>query len=172
LTAARAGEVLGARWSELDLGERVCTIPANRMKARREHRVPLSDEALAVLRAVLSSQAEDAAAFVFPGQRGDRPLSAMAMTMLLRRMNESAPGEPKEGPPRWRDRMGAAVVPHGFRSSFRDWCAEATDTPHAVAEAALAHTVGDKVVAAYQRGDMFQKRRDLMDRWGRYCAGG
>ncbi|WP_431269027.1 hypothetical protein [Dankookia sp. P2] len=91
----------------------------------------------------------------------------MAMLMLLRRMNRGADGEL----PRWRDgRTGAAITAHGFRSSFRDWCEEATSTPHAVAEAALAHTIGDRVEAAYRRGDLFQKRAALMQDWADYCA--
>ena len=147
-----AGEVLGARWSELDLDAAVWTVPADRMKAGREHRVPLSTAALTVLRGMLPLRPKDADGYVFPGQKKDKPLSSMAMLMLLRRMK--------------RDDLTA----HGFRSTFRDWTEEATSTPHAVAEAALAHTIGNKVEAAYRRGDLFQKRAALMQEWSDYCA--
>ena len=152
LTGCRTGEVLGARWSELDLDAAVWTVPADRMKAGREHRVPLSTAALTVLRGMLPLRPKDADGYVFPGQKKDKPLSSMAMLMLLRRMK--------------RDDLTA----HGFRSTFRDWTEEATSTPHAVAEAALAHTIGDKVEAAYRRGDLFQKRAALMQEWSDYCA--
>jgi integrase len=146
LTAARTGEVLGARWSEVDLDGRLWTVPANRMKAGREHRVPLSDAALAIL-----SGLDRTGDLVFPGQRRDRSLSNMALLMLLRRVG--------------RDDLTA----HGFRSTFSDWCAEQTNFPSEVREMALAHTVGDKVEAAYRRGDLFEKRRQLAEAWGRYC---
>ena len=159
LTAARSGEVLrsfrdgevvGASWGEIDRQAKVWTIPAKRMKAGREHRVPLSDRALAIL-----GEAEKArrGKFIFPGQRGDQPLSDMALTMLLRRMN-----------------VTDATV-HGFRSSFRDWAGEATNFPREIAEAALAHTVGDKVERAYRRGDALERRRELMEAWASFCAG-
>ncbi len=153
LTAARTGEVLGARWVEIDLTARLWTVPASRMKAGREHRVPLSEPVLAVLRAMAKLRTTDSSdALVFPGGRAGKPLSIMAMTMVLRRMKR---GE---------------VTVHGFRSSFRDWAAEATDHQSEVAEAALAHTLGDKVEAAYRRGDLFEKRRRLMDDWAKFCA--
>jgi integrase len=149
LTAARTGEVIGAQWSEIELGERLWTIPAERMKAGREHRVPLSDAALAILAKMAATRQND---HVFPGGRASRPISNPAMLMLLRRMG--------------RDDLTI----HGFRSSFRDWAAERTGFPAEVADMALAHVVGDKVEAAYRRGDLFQKRRQLMDAWARHCA--
>ena len=153
LTTARSGEVLGARWGEIDLAAKVWTVPATRMKAGREHRVPLSEAALAVLTDMAKLRTADSAeAFVFPGAAKDRPLSIMAMTMVLRRM-----------------KRGELTV-HGFRSSFRDWVGEATGTPREVAEAALAHTLADKTEAAYARGDLFAKRRRLMDDWAKFCA--
>lgn len=152
LTATRTGETLGARWSEIDLGAAVWTVPGERMKAGREHRVPLSDAALAVLATMAPLRPEEGDGYVFPGAAEGRPLSTMAMLMLLRRM--------KRGD----------LTAHGFRSTFRDWCEEATSTPHAVAEAALAHIIGDKVEAAYRRGDLFAKRARLMAEWADYCA--
>lgn len=154
LTAARSGEVLGARWSEMDLRAAVWTVPPERMKVGREHRVPLSPPAVALLRGLLPFQeaAHGPAPLVFPGQREDRPLSVMAMTMALRRM--------KRGD----------ITPHGFRSTFRDWAGETTAHPREVVEAALAHRVGDKVEQAYARGDLFQKRRRLMDEWAAFVA--
>jgi integrase len=149
LTAARTGEVLGARWSEINFAERLWTVPAERMKSGKEHRVPLSDTALAILEQMQAIRQDD---FVFPGGKARRPMSNMAMAMTLRRTGR---GE---------------MTVHGFRSSFRDWAAERTGFPAEVAEMALAHTVGDKVAAAYRRGDLFQKRRQLMDAWARYCA--
>ena len=149
LTAARTGEVIGALWGELDLAVRLWTIPAERMKADKEHRVPLSDAAIAILEDLQRVRQGD---YVFPGGRAGRPISNMAMTMTLRRMGR---GE---------------LTVHGFRSSFRDWAAERTGFPAEVAEMALAHAVSDKVEAAYRRGDLFQKRRQLMDAWARYCA--
>jgi len=153
LTAARSGEVLGARWGEIDLATKVWTVPAARMKAHREHRVPLSETALAVLTEMAKLRTADTAeAFVFPGAQPNRPLSIMAMTMTLRRM-----------------KRGDLTV-HGFRSTFRDWVGEATGTPREVAEAALAHAIADKTEAAYARGDLFTKRVRLMDQWAKFCA--
>jgi integrase len=142
LTAARTGEVLGATWGELDSEQRTWMIPARRMKSGREHRVPLSDRAVELLREL--------------PREGQRPfaLSNMALLQLLKRMNR--PG----------------ITAHGFRSSFRDWAAERTNYPNHVVEMALAHAVGDKVEAAYRRGDLFQKRRALMRAWSAFCAGG
>jgi integrase len=151
LTAARSGEMLGARWSEFDLPGTVWKIPASRMKARREHRVPLSGPALAVLNKLLPMRDPLAGDWVIPGAREGRPLSNMAMEMVLRRMERSD------------------ITVHGFRSAFRTWCAEATGYPGDVAEAALAHMKGDRVEAAYQRGDFFEKRRRLMDDWASFC---
>ena len=149
LTAGRTGEVIGSRWSEISLAERLWTIPAERMKAGKEHRVPLSDAARAILEQMQAIRQDD---FVFPGGKTKRPISNMAMAMTLRRMG--------------RDDLTV----HGFRSTFRDWAAERTDVPREVAEMALAHAVGDKVEAAYRRGDLFEKRRQLMDAWSRFCT--
>jgi integrase len=148
LTAARTGEVLRASWSEIDLKTKIWTVPANRMKSGREHRVPLSDAALAVLEQMNSLRQNDR---IFPGDRRET-LSDMALLMLLRRMNRSD------------------LTAHGFRSTFRDWAAERTNFPSEVVEMALAHAVSDKVEAAYRRGDLFEKRRKLMDAWASYCA--
>lgn len=156
LTAARTGEVIGARWAEIDLEERIWIIPGDRMKAGREHRVPLSPRAveiLAALRAevaVIQPAGDDS--YVFRSGLNAKPMSNMAMLMLLRRMK--------------RDDLTA----HGFRSTFRDWCAERTNFPSEVAEMALAHSVGDKVEAAYRRGDLFEKRRALMEQWASVCG--
>jgi integrase len=149
LTAARTGEVIGGRWDEIDFAERLWTVPAERMKAGKEHRVPLSDAAMTILQTLRETREGD---FIFPGSRGGRPISNMAMLMLLRRMGRSD------------------LTAHGFRSSFRDWAAECTTFPAEVAEMALAHVVGDKVEAAYRRGDLFQKRREIMDAWSKSCA--
>ncbi len=148
LTAARSGEVRAARWEEVSLDSRVWTVPAARMKAGREHRVPLSRRALEVLEEARSL--DDGPGLIFPGRSG-RPLSDMTFTALLRRLN-------------------IPCVPHGFRSSFRDWAAEQTDAPHAVMEAALAHVVGNSTEAAYFRSDLFERRRTLMDQWAEYLA--
>ncbi|WP_147154985.1 tyrosine-type recombinase/integrase [Reyranella soli] len=152
LTAARTGEALGARWSEIAEDQKLWTISADRMKAKREHRSPLSVRALAILDEMKPLRHEGCD-FVFPGALLGRPLSNMAMLTLLRRMER-----------------GDLTV-HGFRSSFRDWAAERTNFPSEVAEMALAHAVGDKVEAAYRRGDLFEKRRGLSDAWGAFCDG-
>ena len=157
LTVARTGEVIGARWREIDLAEQVWTVPSDRMKAGKEHRVPLSARALTILEDMaphrqIDDGQNDAGAFVFPGGKHGRPLSNMAFLMLLRRLK--------------RDDLTA----HGFRSTFRDWAAERTNFPSAVAEMALAHAVGDKVEAAYRRGDLFERRRGIMTAWSTYCA--
>jgi integrase len=153
LTAARTGEVIGARWSEVDVKASTWTVSAERMKASREHRVPLSEGALDVLREVAKLSTDPKTdGFMFPGGRAGKPLSSMALLMLLRRMERSD------------------LTAHGFRSTFRDWCAEATNYPREVAEAALAHTLRDKTEAAYQRGDLMEKRRRLMAEWGMFCS--
>jgi integrase len=153
LTAARTGEVIGAEWCEIDMQMAVWMVPAGRMKAAREHRVPLSDGAMAVLREVATLRTNPrAVGFVFPGGKAGKPLSSMALLMLLRRMGRGD------------------LTAHGFRSTFRDWCAEATNYPREVAEAALAHTLRDKTEAAYQRGDLVEKRRRLMGEWAAFCA--
>jgi integrase len=165
LTAARTGEVIGATWSEIDLESRVWTVPAVRMKGKRQHKVPLSNAAIAVLEGMHECKLSR---FVFPGDRPDRPLSNMAIEMLLRRMNDA---NEAVGRPRWIDpKQDRDAVVHGFRSTFRDWAAEQTSFPSEIAEAALAHAKGDKTEASYQRGDFFDKRRKLMDAWARYCA--
>ena len=148
LTAARSGEVLGATWQEIDWEARLWAVPASRMKAGREHRVPLSGRALAILKRLGEAKTGE---FVFPGQRIGKPLSAMSLEMVLRRM-----------------KIDAATV-HGFRSSFRDWCGEETSFPREIAEAALAHVAGDATERAYRRGDALEKRRKLMEAWAGYC---
>jgi integrase len=149
LTAARTGEVLGARLDEIDTAEKVWTIPADRMKAHKEHRIPLSARALEILADV----ADGEQLYIFSGAKVGKPLSNMAFLMLLRRMKR------------------ADLTAHGFRSSFRDWAADRTNFPSEVAEMALAHTISGKVEAAYRRGDLFLKRRTLMDAWAQFCAG-
>jgi integrase len=151
LTAARSGEVLGMLWSELDLEARVWTIPPARMKAGREHRAPLSEPALAILAKLSPVRASE---FVFPGRRSDRPLSAPALNMVLRRT-------PRQD--------GEAATVHGMRSAFRDWVGNETHFPREVAEAALAHQVGNAVEQAYRRSDALEKRRALMAAWGSFC---
>lgn len=146
LTAVRSAETYGATWEEFDLDKGVWTIPDERMKAAREHRVPLSERALAI---VAETKALDGT-YVFPGKKGGK-LSNMAMAMIIRRL-----------------KLDATV--HGFRSSFRDWAAERTSYSHEVCELALAHTVGNAVERAYRRGDQFEKRRRLMDDWATFCA--
>jgi integrase len=149
LTAARTGEVLGAHPREMDRVAKVWTVPGSRMKAGVEHRVPLSDRALEILEAIEPMRTGD---YVFPGQRRGRPLSNMSMNMLLRRLGVER------------------VTVHGFRSSFRDWAGECTAFPREVAEAALAHSVGDEVERAYRRGDALEKRRKLMDAWAGFLG--
>jgi integrase len=150
LTVTRSGETFGARWPEVDFEAKVWTIPSVRMKAGAEHRVPLTDPALALLRKLSSIRMND---YIFPGQGIDRPLSNMTMQATLRRMKVD-------------------VTPHGFRSTFRTWGAEQTSFPAEVLEAALSHTQGDKLIAAYQRGDLFAKRRELMAAWATFVCGG
>ncbi len=162
LTAARTGEVRGARWKEVDLEAAVWVIPAERMKGGRLHRVPLSVPAVALLRALLPLRTGPTA-LVFPGIKSGQPLSDMTLSALLRRMNG-------EGEPRWRDITGRAIVPHGFRSTFRVWAGEQTTHPREVVEAALAHVMRDKVEAAYARTDLLERRRPLMEEWGKWCT--
>lgn len=155
LTAARSGEIRGALWSEIDLERALWTIPAERMKAKREHVVPLSPEAVDVFRRALRFRApadSGRADLVFPGMMRGKALSDMALTKLLRD-------------------MGVDATAHGFRSSFRDWASERTNVAGEVAEMALAHAVADRTEAAYRRGNLLDKRRDLMERWGRFCVG-
>jgi integrase len=151
LTAARSGEVRGARWAEIDVEARTWTIPAERMKAGTEHRIPLTDPALDVLRLAkgLATRAED---HVFPAQKAATPLSDMTLSAVLKRHE-------------------IAVTVHGFRSTFRDWTEEATAYPFEVREAALAHAVKNKTERAYRRTDLFEKRREMMQEWGRHVVG-
>jgi integrase len=146
LCASRTSEVLGARWSEIDLKSKTWLVPADRMKGGVEHRVPLSEAAVALLEGL-----DKTSDFVFAGAKADRPMSNMSMDMVLRR-------------------LGVDVTVHGFRSSFRDWAGEMTETPREVAEAALAHAVGDAVERAYRRGDALERRRTLMEAWAHYCS--
>lgn len=148
LTAARSGEVRGAKWGEIDLAGKVWTVPANRMKAGREHRVPLTDRAIAILKHV--EPASDDSGFVFPGTRRSAPLSDMTLSAVLRRM-----------------KIGCTV--HGFRASFKTWADEATSYQRELVEAALAHVVGDATERAYKRGDALERRRELMAAWAAHC---
>lgn len=157
LTACRSGEVRGAKWCEFDLTHAVWTVPSERMKTGKEHRVPLSEAALAIVKGMKERAFCD---YVFPSSHGAKKaeekgaqMSDMTLSAVLRRMKVEA-------------------VPHGFRSTFRDWCAEQTDCPNEVAEMALAHAIGNKVEAAYRRGDLFNKRKQLMQEWGNYAFKG
>lgn len=147
LTAGRSGEVIGAKWGEVDLAKAIWTVPAERMKAGKEHRVPLSPRAVEILEQAKQFEGD----YVFAATR-KKPISSMAMAMLLRRMKQD-------------------VTVHGFRSAFRDWAAECTGYSHEVAEMALAHTISNAVERAYRRGDLFEKRRKLMEAWADFCAG-
>jgi integrase len=148
LTAARTSEALGARFDEIDLVSRLWTVPASRMKAANEHRVPLAPRAVTIVKAMAAIQQNE---FVFPGMKQGRSLSDMSLLMLLRDLR---PG----------------ITTHGFRSTFKDWCSECTHTPNFVSEAALAHSVADKVEAAYRRADLLEKRRVLMEAWAEFCG--
>jgi integrase len=157
LTATRTSEVIHATWSEIDSAAKVWTVPAARMKARREHRIPLSDAAIAVLEKVkpLAVMTDGLPSFdspVFPGQRRALPMSNMAMLKLLDRLQR------------------ADITVHGFRSTFSDWAAERSAFPREVVEMALAHTIENRVEAAYRRGDLFEKRRQLMEAWATFCS--
>ena len=146
LTATRSNEIRGATWDEIDFEKQIWTIPAERMKAAKEHRIPLSPLAIDLLKSVPRHVGEN---YIFVAPRGGQ-LSDMALTVFMRRLNVDA-------------------VPHGFRSTFRDWVAEHTNYPNHVAEMALAHTIGNKVEAAYRRGDLFDKRREMMNEWAGFC---
>jgi integrase len=148
LTASRTGEVIGARWPEVDLKREAWVVPAERMKARREHRVPLSDPVVTILKRAKEFGGE----YIFPGRAAGQPLSNMAFLMSLARMNYGD------------------VTTHGFRSTFRDWAAEQTEFANEVVEMALAHSIGNKTEAAYRRSDFFEKRRALMSAWGDFCG--
>ncbi len=149
LTAARTSEALGARWSELNLERKIWTVPAQRMKSGKEHRVPLSPRAVKLIKELETVKGNE---FVFPGQKPGKHLSNMCLLMLLRRMHKDD------------------FTVHGFRSTFRDWAAETTHFPNFVVEMALAHTIENKVEEAYRRGDLLEKRRELMKAWDRYCG--
>jgi integrase len=151
LTAARSGEVRLAEWSEIDLKAKTWTVPAGRMKANREHVIPLPTQAVALFERMKKHRRVNSD-LVFPGTKRGSALSDMTLTKVLRDMEVNA-------------------VPHGFRSTFRDWVAEQTNFPADLAEAALAHVIADKTVAAYQRGTMLEKRRTLMTAWANYCEG-
>jgi len=190
-TAARTGEVRGARWSEIDLINKVWTVPASRMKAKQEHQVPLSVPALGVLGKRFDARIDvrDETEFVFPSVARSRPsievdvqgdaefttksvtrvraLSVMALDMLLRRMNP----EPEQGLAKWHDqRSKRAITVHGFRSTFRDWIGEKTSFPSDLAEQCLAHRIHNKVEAAYKRGAALERRREIMDKWGAFST--
>jgi integrase len=156
LTATRTNEVLRAQWPEIDLEAAVWTVPAKRMKARREHRVPLSDTAMTVLKTLPRIEGNP---YLFPGTRHGRPLSSMALLQLMRGKGYGVGGDRGD------------YVPHGFRSSFRDWSGEVSTFPRDVAEMALAHVIENKVEAAYRRGDLFAKRRQMMQEWANFLKG-
>ncbi len=162
LTACRTSEVLNARWSEIDLDDGVWIIPPERMKAKREHRVALSSDAIRVLKQCKSAAQTS---FVFPSPRGDKPLSNMVMMMAKRRIFER--NDVPDALVKYK-----AITPHGFRSTFRDWAAEVSHYPREIAEMALAHAIENKVEAAYRRGDVLEKRRAMMEDWAKYCNGG
>jgi integrase len=159
LTACRSGEVRGATWGEIDMEKAIWTIPPERMKAKKEHTVPLSPAAVDVLKRVVRFEDEE---LVFPGAKRGSQLSDMSLAACIKRMND------KELI--WTDEQGVAIVPHGFRSTFRMWAAEASNFPREVAEHALAHQLPDKVEAAYQRGSQFTKRIKLMEQWAAWCT--
>ena len=165
LTASRSGEVRGAQWEEIDEEGKVWIIPKERMKMNREHRVPLSRSALALLDAVPRLQNSP---LVFPSPRG-LELSDMSLSAVMRRMHQTEVEADRSG---WLDaRSERPAVPHGLRSTFRDWVAEKTEFPSDLAEAALAHRIGSAVELAYRRGDMMERRRDMMEAWARFIAG-
>jgi integrase len=169
LTVARSDETISMRGHEIDMAAKLWTVPPERIKSKREHRVPLSEPAMAIIREMMPAGPESVdREYVFRGTKPGRPPSNRAMLELLGRMNAE---REVAGLPRWTDpkQSGRDVVPHGFRSSFRDWAAERTNFAREVAEAALAHIDGDETERAYQRGDLFEKRRRLMTAWADYC---
>lgn len=158
LCASRSAEAREATWAEIDLDNALWIIPKERMKTEIEHRVPLSAQAVALLKTLPSGSRND---HIFPGKKKGKSLSDMTMTAFIRRQNKIEL--------KWKDENGEAITQHGFRSTFMDWAAETTPYPVAVADMALAHVISDKVRAAYQRGDLFEKRRALMQEWADYC---
>jgi integrase len=167
LTAARSGETRKAAWSQMELPTKVWTCPPEIMKAGKEHRVPLCARAINILGEMVALR-EDGSELVFPGADSKKPLSDMTLTAVIRRMNE---GNEAAGRPKWIDpRYGKEIVPHGFRSTFRDWAAERTNFPNELLEMALAHTIPNKAEAAYRRGDMFERRRRLMTAWEDFAS--
>lgn len=150
LTASRTGETIGSVWSEIDLKARTWTVPKERMKTGREHVVPLCARAVEILELLAQGRVSN---FIFPGQKRGKPLSNMAMESVLRRLG-----------------VNEVATVHGMRSTFRDWCGDHTEFPREVAEAALAHVVGDKAEQAYRRSSAFNKRKDLMKTWGEFCS--
>ena len=166
LTAARSGEVRMATWGEVDLDARTWTIPAHRMKGGLEHRVPLNKQAMDVLKAARPFRmATDRNALVFPSDKTGRPLSDMTLLAAIKRLNAA-------GDHKWVDNAGREVVPHGFRSTFRDWCSDTRSDPSEVFEKALAHKIPNATEAAYRRGDLFVRRVPLMDAWGEFTTDG
>ena len=163
LTGLRTNEVLGAHWDEFDLEAKVWTVPAERMKAKKEHRVPLSSTALALLATI----PKPSSGYLFEGRTAGKPASNMLMLMKVRRMDAAKHDQDGIG---WRDEKGQTITPHGFRSTFRDWAAENTPFENIVVEQALAHTIGNAVEAAYRRGDLLERRRELMEAWGSYVT--
>lgn len=168
LTAARTADTIGAMWTEIDQIEKLWTVPKDRIKGKkgarkRDHVVPLTSQALAILEDLPKDE------YLFPGGNPGEPLSNAAMAAVIDRMNED---RVKAGLPKWMDPQqgGREIVPHGFRSTFKDWCTEETEYPNEMSEMALAHTLPDKVEAAYRRGNMREKRRRLMADWARFCG--
>jgi integrase len=168
LTASRSGSIRSAEWSEVDLASKKWIIPADHMKAKVEHEVPLSPAAVALLESIRPQTVGDAkpTGVIFKAPRGG-VLSDMTLTAVLRRMNEA---RTENGLECWRDYDGRNIVVHGFRSTFRDWAGETTAFPREVIEHALAHQLKDKAEAAYARGSLFDKRRQLMNAWAEFCA--
>lgn len=162
MTAARTSEVIGAIVGEFSEDFTVWTIPASRMKGKREHRVPLPLRAQEIIRAQISSRAQG---YAFEGRKAGTPLSNMAMAVLIRRMNEA---RKSTSMPPWADRAGDEVVSHGFRSTFRDWAGEIAHASREVTEVCLAHANGSATEAAYFHSDLFDRRRELLEKWEQY----
>jgi integrase len=160
LTSLRTGEILGARWSEFDLERRIWTVPARRMKIKtKDHRVPLSTAAIRLLETIPHTSSD----LLFEGQKEGKPISNMTMRNLVRQMDMNRDGG-------WRDDQQRIATPHGFRSTFRDWAAETTAFENIIVEQALAHTINNQAEAAYRRGDLLERRRELMAAWASYVT--